>query len=267
MKMHEYNPEGKRKLLFFPGSCEGWQEFEGACTYLAREFHVFQVIPDGHDPGEHTDFISVEKTVHDTEEYLLAEGIDHLDGVYGLSFGGAMVMCFLCNQKIPVRKAVIDAGTAPYQMPKLLCCCACIRDWLEFRIGIASTDLMALAFPYDRFARDREHAKEEYEELRQYLKTYSDRTVWNIFWSANNYKVPAVFPRMDTEIQFWVGDEEWGCRYRDLKWYRKYVPDLKVRVIPGMMHGELVMMHSKKFAERALTFFMDEKEGRDVADI
>ena len=30
----------------------------------------------------------------------------------------------------------------------------------------------------------------EYDALAAYLKTYSKRTVRNIFWSANNYTLP-----------------------------------------------------------------------------
>ena len=65
----------------------------------------------------------------------------------------------------------------------------------------------------------------EYRELRKYLRTFSNRTIWNIFWSANNYEIPKHFPDIDTEIQFWVGTCEWGSRFRDLKWYQKYIPD------------------------------------------
>ncbi len=97
--------------------------------------------------------------------------------------------------------------------------------------------------------------QEECGATRQYLKGYSDRTIWNIFWSANNYAVPEKAPDLDTRIQFWVGTDEWGSRYRDLKWYRKYLPQIEVVKTPGMMHGELVLMHPEEFSERALEFF------------
>ena len=71
------------------------------------------VTPDGHDPEEHNDFISVEKTVDDTVRWLKEHRIGHLDAMYGLSFGGGMVVRFLATQEIQVDKAIIDAGTAP----------------------------------------------------------------------------------------------------------------------------------------------------------
>ena len=113
---------------------------------------------------------------------------------------------------------------------------------------------MKMAFPPERFAHDPANWKQEYREIKDYMKTYSNRTIWNIFWSANNYAVPRPAPQINTEIRFWVGEDEWGSRYRDLKWAKKYLPQIKVVRIPHMMHGEYVMMHPEQFAGRALTF-------------
>ena len=118
--------------------------------------------------------------------------------------------------------------------------------------------MMALGCPPERYARDTEHYRAEYEEMRKYLKTFSDKTIWNIFWSANNYSVPEKAPAISSKIQFWVGDEEWPGRYRDLKWYREYLPQIEVVTIPHMMHGEYVMMHPKEFALQALAFFEEQ---------
>jgi hypothetical protein len=127
------------------------------------------------------------------------------------------------------------------------------------KAGRSSVNLMKASFPPERFARNPEDPDEEYREISRYLKTYSNKTIWNIFWSANNYAVPHPAPKLDTSIRFWVGTDEWGSRFRDLKWYRKYLPQIEVEQIPGMMHGEFVMMHPEKFAAKALKFY----EGED----
>lgn len=255
MYIREYGKENRKILLFFPGSCEPWQEHARAAEELARHFHVLLVVPDGQDPEEHTDFISVEKTVDDTAAWLKEHGIDHLDALYGLSYGGGMVTRFLVTQNIPVDKAIIDAGTSPYEYPKWICKLIGLRDFLMIKIGRASTAVMKAAFPPERFARNPDKADEEYLKIRRYLKTYSNRTLWNIFWSANNYHVPHPAPKLNTVIQFWIGTDEWGSRFRDLKWYQKYLPQLELVKIPNMMHGEFVIMHPKKFAEKALAFY------------
>ena len=254
MVIREFGTEHERQLVFFQGSCEPWQEFLPSVKGLAKRFHVILVTPDGHDPEEHSDFISVEKTVDDTARWLKERGIDHLDAMYGLSFGGGMVVRFLTTQGISVDKAIIDAGTAPYQYPKWICKLIGVRDYLMLKIGIGSVGAMKAAFPPERFARDPEKADQEYKELQKYLRTYSNKTIWNIFWSANNYAVPKTAPTLDTQIQFWVGTDEWGSRYRDLKWTKRYLPQIEIVKIPNMMHGEFVIMHPEEFTKKAMEF-------------
>lgn len=121
MIIHEFGGKNEKTLLFFPGSCEPWQKFAYAARELSAWYHVLLVTPDGHDPEEGTAFISVEKTVDDTVRWLKTHGIDRLDALYGLSFGGGMAVRFLTIQDIPVEKVIIDAGTAPYQLPRWVC--------------------------------------------------------------------------------------------------------------------------------------------------
>ena len=254
MIIHEYGNDHTKHLLFFQGSCEPWEEFAEAARLLAQEFHVMLVTPDGHDPKEHTDFISVEKTVDDTVSWLLTKGINHLDAVYGLSFGGGMVIHMLSTRKMTADKAIIDAGTAPYVYPRWICKLICVRDYFMLKIGRSSVKLMELSFPPERFARNTENALEEYKEVQRYLKTYSNKTIWNIFWSANNYSVPKTAPALPAKIQFWVGTDEWGSRFRDLKWAKRYLPQIEIIKIPSMMHGEYVLMHPQEFSAQALIF-------------
>ena len=66
--------------------------------------------------------------------------------------------------------------------------------------------------------------------------------------------MPKTAPKLSTKIQFWVGTDEWGSRFRDLKWTMRYLPQIEVVKIPGMMHGEYVLMHPKEFSVQALAF-------------
>ena len=72
--------------------------------------------------------------------------------------------------------------------------------------------------------------------------------------------VPKTAPQMDTKIQFWVGTDEWGSRFRDLKWAMKYLPQMEVVKIPHMMHGEFVMIHPAEFAEKAFAFLLPKEQ-------
>lgn len=48
MPIWERGKENERSLLFFPCTAEPVWAFEGTLRLLARKWHVFQVIYDGH---------------------------------------------------------------------------------------------------------------------------------------------------------------------------------------------------------------------------
>ena len=75
-----------------------------------------------------------------------------------------------------------------------------------------------------------------------------------IFRSANNYEVPKTAPQLAAKLQFRAGTDEWGSRFRDLKWATGYLPQIEIVEIPHMMHGEYVMMHPGEFTKKAMEF-------------
>ena len=69
------------------GSEPGWV-FIPSAEALAKDYHVFLFIADGHDELG-TTFVSIEKYVDDAASYLKENGICRLDLLYGVSMGGA----------------------------------------------------------------------------------------------------------------------------------------------------------------------------------
>ena len=96
---------------------------------------------------------------------------------------------------------------------------------------------------------------EEYDKLTAYLKTYSGRTVRNIFWSANNYALPPKPTETGCRIIYWYVDEEKKARRGNIRFIRRYFPHAKMRGIPKMEHAELVMIYPQEFYRRATEFF------------
>lgn len=120
MKVLEHGGRIGRTLLFLPCTAEPVWAFAETIALLSEQWHVFQVVFDGHEPEEPGDFTSVEQTVDEVTEYLKAHGIARLDAAYGCSLGGACLTRFLALGEIPVGRAIIDGGITPYQLPYLL---------------------------------------------------------------------------------------------------------------------------------------------------
>ena len=96
MRVLEYGKEHEKKLLFLPCTAEPEWAFTDAVTLLSQDYHVMQIVYDGHGKtGE--DFVSVETTVDEITDWLQAHAIVRLDAAYGCSLGGAYTMCHGCT--------------------------------------------------------------------------------------------------------------------------------------------------------------------------
>ena len=254
MRVLEYGKEHERTLLFLPCTAEPEWAFTDSVGLLARDYHVMQIVYDGHgETGE--DFVSVETTVDEVTDWLQQRGISRLDAAYGCSLGGACLTRFLALGKIPVECAVIDAGITPYQMPLILRRLACLRDFCGFRLIAKSRKILAAAYPPERWTLPGRDPVKEYDALTAYLKTYSNRTVRNIFWSANNYALPSAPAETGCRITYWYGEEEKKARSANMRFVKKYFPTVQLCSIPKMEHAELVMLHPQEFYRRAMEFF------------
>ena len=262
MQIIERGQENERILLFFPCTAEPVWAFEGSMRLLSRNWRVFQVVYDGHQPENPGDFTSVEQTVDEVLAHLKKRGIARLDAAYGCSLGGACLTRLLALGKLPVDRAIIDGGITPYHFPYLLRKLVLLRDVLGFKIVANSRRILEAAFPPERFTLPGHDAREEYDAIAAYLKTYSNQTIRNVFWSGNNYALPDSPAPIDTKIAYWYGDAEAKDRRGNIRFIRRYFPQVQLREIPNMAHAELVMVHPEAFCRDAEAFLIDQKEKR-----
>ena len=254
MRILEHGQEQERTLLFFPCTAEPVWAFEATIALLAQRWHVFQVVFDGHQPEYPGDFTSVERTVDEVTEYLKSRGVLRLDAAYGCSLGGACLTRFLALGKVPVSRAIIDGGITPYQFAYPLRRLRLAVDVLSFKIVANSRKVLETAFPPERFTLPGHDPVEEYDAMERYLKTYSTRTIRNVFWSGNNYALPETPAASDTKIAYWYGEDEEKDRRGNIRFLRRYFPQIQFRAFPKMAHAELVIMHPEEFCRYAEAF-------------
>ena len=254
MRILEHGQGQARTLLFFPCTAEPVWAFEATIALLAQRWHVFQVVFDGHQPEYPGDFTSVERTVNEVTESLKSHGIVRLDAAYGCSLGGACLTRLLALGEIPVGRAIIDGGITPYQFPYPLRKLRLAVDVLSFKIAANSRRVLEAAFPPERFTLPGHDPVEEYDAIERYLKTYSARTIRNVFWSGNNYALPETPAQRGTEITYWYGEDEGKDRRGNIRFIRRYFPGIQLRAFPGMAHAELLMIHPEEFCRYAEEF-------------
>ena len=262
MQMLEHGQENERTLLFLPCTAEPVWAFEGAIALLSRKWHVFQVVYDGHQPEYPGDFTSVEQTVDEVTEYLKGRGAARLDAAYGCSLGGACLTRLLALGEIPVDRAIIDGGITPYQLPYLARKLRLALDVLSFKLVAKSRKVLEAAFPPERFTLPGHDSVKEYDAMERYLKTYSDLTIRNVFWSGNNYALPVTPAKTGAEIVYWYGDDEKNDRRGNIRFIKQYFPQIRVCNIPKMAHAELVMIHPEEFCRYAEKFLSGQADAQ-----
>ena len=246
MKILEYGQGRERTLLLLPCTAEPEWAFADSVTLLAQNYHVMQIVYDGHgETGE--DFDSVEATVDEVTDWLRSQGVAYLDAAYGCSLGGACLTRLLALGKMPVKRAIIDGGITPYQLPYLIRKLLLARDMLSFKLAANNRKILEAAFPPERFTLPGHDPKKEYDAIEAYLKTYSDQTIRNIFWSGNNYVLPKTPAKIGTKITYWYGDEEKKDRRSNIRFIKHYFPQARIHGIPKMAHAELVMIYPEEF--------------------
>ena len=254
MKVYEFGRENEKTFVFFQCAAEPWWVFRASAEAMARDYHVYLFIADGHDELG-TEFVSLEKNAADAADFLRKKGLARVEAMYGVSMGGASVIRFLATEDIAVDKAIIDAGITPYPYPRLICRLISLWDWVTMMLGTKSMTFMKLAAPPERWTPQGETAEEHYRKIFDFEKHhFSPRTIYNVFWSTNNYAMPEPVPRVDTKIEYWYGEEEKRARKADLAYAQKAYPQTVAREFKGLAHAELVLMFPERFYEEVTRF-------------
>jgi pimeloyl-ACP methyl ester carboxylesterase len=243
LNVHEFGTQNHDILLMFHGSCMVWDMYEEAIELLSRHFHV--VIPSlpGHDLETDEDFTSVEQIAVQTADWLLARGYDTVACLYGLSMGGSLVLRMLADGRVTVRRAIIDGGITPYQLPWAVTRLIAVRDYLMVQIGRRNKKILEWAFPPEKYTR------EGVDYMHKALRHMSSKTVWRVFESCNNYSMPIPIPEIQTGIEYWYGEKEKKARAWDIAYVKKNFPAAQFREIPGADHGEYCMIRQRAFAD------------------
>ena len=258
MKVYEFGQENPRSFVMFQCAAEPWWVFEASARAMAKTWHVYLFITDGHDE-QGTEFVSIEKTVRDAAAFLRSRGIARVEAMYGVSMGGAIVIRFLATEDIPVEKAIIDAGITPYPYPAPIRRLIALKDWVTILLGTKSMFFMKLAAPPERWTPRGEDPEEHYRKIFDFEKNrFSPRTIYNVFWSANNYAMPEPIPPVDTKIEYWYGEEEKKARKNNLAYTLAAYPQTVPREFKGLAHAELVLMFPECFARECARFLDNE---------
>ena len=230
--LHELGKENTKTIVMIHGLGTCWQMMLAGAQKLAEDYRVFLVSVPGFDLESDEDFTTVEDISRRIEDALLAEGLTEIDCLYGLSMGGGLAIRMLADNRIRFRCACIDAGIAPYEMPRWKTRLILFGDVLGTKLAKHSKKLLeAVMSPED-------YGQKTLDDMYRVLQHMSNATYWRAYDSTDNYSMPEQFPDIDTRIVYWYGEKEKKDRKPDIDYVRKHIPGVTFREFPGMNHGQ-----------------------------
>ena len=243
MTIHEFGKENEKAIVLIHPSIVMWDYFEYVIPLMEDQYHLIIPALPGYDPDVKSDFTSVEEISSELEKWLVGNGLDHMECLYGCSMGGSIVIRMLANNNVRIKNAVIDGGITPYQLPWIVTRLIAAKDFLLICLGkLGGAKLLEKAFSTD------ELSKEDVEYAAKVLKMISAKTIWNTFESCNNYSMPEDIHSECMHIEYWVADKEVKDRKSDIAYTKRVFPHVSIREIANVGHGGLAPFNPERFA-------------------
>ena len=243
ISIHEYGKENKNIIVMFHPLGVWYDVFEYVTPILEKDYHLIIPAIPGLDPDNpKSEFTSIEDIESKITDYLIKSGHTHVKCLYGCSMGGSLVIRMLASNKIITDFAVIDAGITPYEMNKFFTYCIGVRDWCIAQIGkYTSANVLSSVFDPKKYKEN------DILYIKKVLNSMSSKSIWNGFYSTNNYSMPKDFKEPKCKIQYWFGDEEKKEREWDINYIKKVYPKTIFVENKGQNHAEFFSLHPVEF--------------------
>ena len=244
MTFHEFGKGNDKVIVMLHGACMSWKNFKENIRLLKKDYHVIAVAAPGHDLYMFDEFTTIENIAKRTLDWLLEQGIEEVDLLYGFSMGGGVALRMLAYERVHFKHVILDGGITPKFYPKLV---ADAKLWINCRfkdLEKRHKKLINLVYPPDEFD------EAQVKLMNGVISCMSDESIRSLYKSMDEFRLPEHFPKLDTSIEYWYGQGEIRYRRADIAYIKRYIDGVRFRQIPGMDHGEYVMGYPKQFARQ-----------------
>lgn len=244
MTIHEFGKDNTKTIVLVHPSVVMWDYFEYVIPLMEKDYHLVVPAIPGYDPDEKTDFTSVEEITDDLVKWLVQNNLTEIHCIYGCSMGGSIVIRSLLDKRLKIKKAVIDGGITPYQLPWLITRFIAVKDFLLISMGkFGGIKLLEKAFSTD------ELSEEDIKYAAKVLVMISYRTIWNTFESCNNYEMPKKPYTECKEIEYLCADAEMKDRKPDIRYMKKKFPQTRFKLVRNAGHGGLAPFQPERLVK------------------
>ncbi len=243
MTFNTYGDKSAPSLLLIPGLGVSCEIFLPLIDLLKERFHIVAAGLDGFLPGKESAYTSVDDQAGQIIQYVQEKLEGHLDVAYGLSLGGKILSRMLERNELVTDHAIMDA--APL-LPLPGWCVDPIRYYQSFNVWTCYhwTGFWKWVFHSHYF-------DVLLDECRKVWPYGKGKAVRDGYKDVYTHKLESIH---GADIHFWYGTKEAFVAKPQAEHLKKLYPAAKIEVFQGMNHGQLLVDHPERIAERMLGF-------------
>ena len=239
MEFKLYGKEKAPSLLLIPGLGVSFEIFLPLTELLKDRFHIIAAGIDGFLTDKESCFTSVDDQAAQIIHYVKENLDGHLDVAYGLSLGGKILSRILERDEIIVDHAIMDAAPLlplprwsvdPLRYYQSLNVWTCYH-WTGFWKRVFHSHYFDVLL----------------DECRKVWPSGKGKAVRDGYKDVYTHRLDDIH---GADIHYWYGTKEAFVAKPQARHLCGLNPDTHVEVFPGMNHGQLLVDHPEKVAER-----------------
>ena len=239
MRYQTFGDKSNPSLMLLPGLGVSYELFLPLIERMKDCFYIVAVEVDGFILGAFSAFTSIDDQAVQANEYVKERLDGHLDCAYGLSMGGKILSRMLERREVAIDHAVLDAAPL-LPLPK----------WLVGPLRHYQCANVWTCYHWTGFWKRVFHS--HYfdvllDECRKVWPSGKGKAVRDGYKDVYTHRLDAIH---GADIHYWYGTKEAFVAKPQARHLCGLNPDTHVEVFPGMNHGQLLVDHPEKVAER-----------------
>ncbi|SDY11987.1 Pimeloyl-ACP methyl ester carboxylesterase [Evansella caseinilytica] len=247
MRFKEFGDRQNPVVVLIHGGFVSWKMWLPQIDAFSKAYYVVVPVLDGHDETGNTNFHSIEKAADELIRYLEKHFQGNIFALCGVSLGGAIAAHTLLQNRIEVKKVIIDGAPV-----------AKTNKIFSFTMKIFLRRLFKKIRGGDNIYRRtfRFFPEAVADDAFHICRRMSDETVENIHRACYAYSLPGPGAlNTNTESAYWYGSKEAFICKRMAKQMSKAVKNTRTESFKGYRHGELCIGNPDLYIKKALEFF------------
>lgn len=246
MLFNEFGEKNNPVILCMHGMCQDWHSEYEMLKGLEKDFRLIIPAMDGMYPDS-PEFTNFADQCRQIEEYVKENHDGHLNGVFGQSQGGLMIVELLARNRIDVDVAVLDGVYVAHQGK--------VAAWGTYKMMKFYKDHRRPPKVMDVMMKLMGLGKEAYSMFDCIYWDISYESMKKNLYENYTYHTNPDLKNTNTKVYLWCGSKE-PYAIKSHKILTKYLRDYTEEIFEGYGHGEFFLNHQGEMCKKLTEVYL-----------